>query len=181
MTELKMWIAVRTDIRLSLGKGMTQAGHGYGNLFELARAALPEKMAAYAGAASDGGLVDTGQAKITVAVKNEAALRRVHQEALAAGIPAILVEDEGRSEVEPGTPTVVAFGPALRDDLPKYLRGLQQLKDRSEVETRRDELLEPLATFLAGKVVGDASHLAGEVLDLLQARLRPAVKTDEAA
>jgi peptidyl-tRNA hydrolase, PTH2 family len=68
--------------------------------------------------------------KIGVEVKNEPMLRRVLDEAEKAGIPALLVEDEGRTEFNGvKTPTVVAFGPSLREDLPPFLKRLQIGKD----------------------------------------------------
>ena len=127
MSELKMWAVLADDTPLSLGKAVAMAGHAYGNLFEDARASHPELMAAYTGRRAPGEPVTQGQAKITVRAKNRAALLRAYDEAVAAGLPAMLVRDEGRSEVEPGTPVIVVFGPARRDDLPKFLYKLQRL------------------------------------------------------
>ena len=66
--------------------------------------------------------------KIAVRVVSERALQRVQSEAAKAGIPFYTVHDTGRTQLEPGTATVVAFGPAYRDDLPPFLKRLQLLK-----------------------------------------------------
>lgn len=118
--ELKMWLAVRQDITMSTGKFGAQAGHAFGRLYRQVTLADPARLDAY--------LADD-EPKVTVKVKNEAALARVHEEAKSAGIPVELIRDAGRSELEPGTATVAAFGPAFREDLPAYLARLQVLKD----------------------------------------------------
>lgn len=119
-SELKMWLAVRTDLPLSRGKLATQSGHAYQWLTVRAMQQIPEVFQKYLRMATP---------KITVRVDGEGALHRVAEEAKKAGIPFYLVHDAGRSEVEPGTATVCAFGPAYREDLPSFLKRLQLLKD----------------------------------------------------
>lgn len=119
--ELKMWLAVRTDLPLSRGKLAGQAMHASGWLHLLVQAQNPDLMGAY--------LADHTP-KITVRVDNAAALERVEREAREAGIHCYSVADAGRSEIPPGTRTVCIFGPAYRDELPPYLRRLRQLKDK---------------------------------------------------
>jgi PTH2 family peptidyl-tRNA hydrolase len=120
--ELKMWLAIRTDITMSTGKLAAQAGHGYSWLTVAALTSAPELMAQYLAAATP---------KISVKAKNEKMLRRVKAEADAAGIPAYLVVDAGRTELNGPTATVCAFGPSRREDLPKFLQGLQLLVDEA--------------------------------------------------
>lgn len=116
--ELKMWLAIRTDLTLSKGKLAVQAMHAAGWLHILAFNDFPELMQEYMGQATP---------KICVKAKNLHALERIEREAVAAGIPCYTVADAGRSEVAPGTKTVCMFGPAYRDELPKYLRELNML------------------------------------------------------
>lgn len=118
--ELKMWLAVRTDIKISLGKFAAQAGHGFQWATIDAQAKCPETVAAY---------LKTGTPKITVRADSEAMLKRVRDEAEKAGIPFGYVEDEGRTELPPGTPTVCGFGPCYRDELPAFLKRLRTWKD----------------------------------------------------
>lgn len=116
--ELKMWLAVRTDLDLSIGKACTQAGHAYQEATIAAVAAGPERFEAYRA---------QSMPKISVRADGEAMLRRVAEEAGKAGLPHFLVTDEGRSEIPAGTVTMCAFGPAYRDELPGFLKRLRML------------------------------------------------------
>lgn len=118
--ELKMWLAVRTDLALSRGKLAVQATHAAGWLHLIVAQDNPDLMRAYLSDATP---------KIAVSVESGAALDRVESEAKAAGIPCFVVADAGRTEIEGGTRTVCMFGPAYRDDLPDYLRRLRLLTD----------------------------------------------------
>lgn len=121
--KYKMWLAVRTDLEMSRYKLATQAGHAYQGLTFAALAQAQEKLIEY---------LKTGTPKITVAVKSEAELLRVHEEAEKAGIPVVLVTDEGRTEFGEPTSTVCAFGPWERDELPPFLKRLQLAKEKTE-------------------------------------------------
>lgn len=120
--ELKMWLAVRTDLR-AMGKGKlaAQSGHAFMLLGMLAGRQDPEGMERY---------LANSMPKITVEASGQAALERVIEEAKAAGIPVVGITDEGRTCFDGPTMTVAAFGPCLRSALPKYLSRLQVMKDR---------------------------------------------------
>lgn len=60
-----------------------------------------------------------GQAKIVLKVKNKKKMDAVKKELDEAGHPTYVVEDAGRTEVEPGSETVMAVGPAFVDELDK--------------------------------------------------------------
>lgn len=119
--ELKMWLAVRADLPISRGKLAIQAMHAAGWLHLIVARDNPGLMEAYLSDATP---------KICVKVKSAGQLERLAREAQAAGIPHYLVADAGRSEIPPGTKTVCLFGPAYRDDLPRFLSGLQVLKEQ---------------------------------------------------
>ena len=118
--ELKMWLAVRTDLPVSVGKLLGQAMHAAGWLHLRVASEKPALLQEY---------LEDATPKIVVAVTSEDALERVEREAAAAGIPHQSVRDAGRSEIEPGTKTVCLFGPAYRDELPSYLRRLRTLQN----------------------------------------------------
>ncbi|WP_066473934.1 aminoacyl-tRNA hydrolase [Bosea sp. WAO] len=118
--ELKMWLAVRTDLALSRGKLAVQAMHAAGWLHLIVAQDRPDLMRAY---------IESATPKVAVRVDSGAALDRVEEEAKAAGIPCFVVADAGRTEIESGTRTVCMFGPAYRDDLPDYLRRLRLLTE----------------------------------------------------
>lgn len=105
--ELKMVIAVRDDLGMSKGKIAAQVGHGVLAAWQAAtrnRKALTYEWAKawnYRAAA-----------KIALRCTDEAQLLAVAEAAVAAGLPVAVIEDAGRTEVEPGTRTVCAIGPA---------------------------------------------------------------------
>lgn len=57
------------------------------------------------------GWLEIGMPKIVLRVPSEAALLDLHAAAQAAGLPAMLVRDAGRTVVEAGTPTCLGIGP----------------------------------------------------------------------
>ena len=57
------------------------------------------------------GWLEIGMPKIVLRVPSEAALLDLQAEAQAAGLPAMLVRDAGRTVVEAGTPTCLGIGP----------------------------------------------------------------------
>lgn len=116
--EMKIWLVARTDLGLSQGKLAVQAMHAIGGLLVHAAQRAPDALAAYQAGATP---------KICLRVDSLDALTRVVVEAMGAGVPCYVVSDAGRSEVAPGTKTVCAFGPALRSELPSYLRRLRLL------------------------------------------------------
>lgn len=121
-SELKMWLAVRQDLNLSAGKMAGQSGHAFGRLYRqnmtVSNLEVRGRFELY--------LLDN-EPKIVTKVASEAALLRVEEEAKKAGIPCELIRDAGRTEIETNTPTVCAFGPARREELPAFLKRLQLL------------------------------------------------------
>merc|ERR1739841_175759 len=86
---MKMVLVVREDLGMSCGKVAAQCAH----------AALGGER--WAGA---------GETMIVVAAPHEG-LSALRDAASNAGLPHCLVADAGRTEVEPGTETVLAVGP----------------------------------------------------------------------
>lgn len=113
--ELKMWVAIRTDLKMSVGKIAAQVGHAFMSLgFDNCNSEIIEQY-----------MKEGATPKITVQVSSEIGLRRVRAESGEAGIWSFMVVDAGRSEVEAGSPTVCVFGPCRRSDLPVYLKRLR--------------------------------------------------------
>ena len=54
----------------------------------------------------------TGQAKVCVKVANTADLEALREAVKRAGLPCYLVEDAGRTQIAPGSKTVLGIGPA---------------------------------------------------------------------
>ena len=103
--ELKMVIAVRADLGMSKGKVAAQVGHAVLACYRQALRANPEFVKAW---------LHRAQAKVTLKIDDEASMDAVANAARARGITVAVIEDAGRTEVEPGTRTVVGLGPAPR-------------------------------------------------------------------
>ena len=115
--ELKIWFAIRSDLSMSSGKIAIQCAHAAVGLVKLHMAAESswsrfEEYEAH------------NSPKIAVRIGSEKELDRVVEECKYR-LLSYVVRDAGRSEVEPGTPTVVAFGPTYRSKLPPFLKRLQ--------------------------------------------------------
>ena len=105
--ELKMVACVRNDLGMSKGKIAAQTGHAFLGAFRIAqRLALPREWVK--------AWLFRAQAKIALKVDSEAEMDAIHTAARSAGLPCCVIEDAGRTEVEPGTRTVLGIGPAPR-------------------------------------------------------------------
>ena len=111
----KQVIVVRRDLVLSPGKLAAQVAHAS----VLATLAAPAVEVAR--------WMHGGGLKVVVTVADEAALRALWYDALGRGLTAKLVEDAGRTEVEPGTTTALAIGPAMAERVSALTRGLELL------------------------------------------------------
>lgn len=116
--ELKQVIAVRTDVKMSPGKLAVQAAHAS---LEAALAALRspvwrEWLEAW---------ISQGMKKVVVRGGGEEDLRRIYGECVEKEMPCSMVRDAGRTELEPGTLTAVALGPAPARLVDQITGGLQ--------------------------------------------------------
>jgi len=70
-----------------------------------------------------------GSAKIVLSVSNENDMINLKNKADEMNVPNYMVRDAGRTEVEPGTATVCAFGPGRNSEIDKISGNLELLKD----------------------------------------------------
>jgi PTH2 family peptidyl-tRNA hydrolase len=115
MTGYKQVIVLRTDLGLSTGKKISQACHASLGAFKKASSAPKDAWE------------DAGQKKIVLTVGNEGELVRIFQAAKDAGLPAYLVEDAGKTEIDPGTKTCVGIGPADEQQIDSITGKLEPL------------------------------------------------------
>jgi peptidyl-tRNA hydrolase, PTH2 family len=101
--EFKMVLAVRGELRLTPGKAAVQVAHAAVLLVELATRRKPEWVERWRAA---------GQKKIAVVAPTLDDLLALQRRATQEGIPSVLVEDAGFTEVAPGTKTCLGLGPA---------------------------------------------------------------------
>lgn len=118
MSDPKLIIAVRTDLRLRRGKEAAQVGHAS---MAWAVKAWNEGFAAQLTLEWARGL----QKKIVVGVDSLDELQRLIEMARGSYVPCYVIEDAGLTEIPPGTITCAAFGPeapAVLDPLFGHLK-----------------------------------------------------------
>ncbi len=103
MPEMKQVIAVRTDLAMGRGKLAAQVAHASLGAAEEAMRRRGEWFDDWKA---------QGQAKIVVKVGGEDELRGLLKLSKTLHLPAALIEDAGRTQLEPGTSTCLGIGPA---------------------------------------------------------------------
>ena len=104
--ETKLTLVVRADLGMGRGKIAAQAAHA------AVAAAL-----ANSGSRSFRAWLRDGQPKVVLKVNGEQELYDLADRAHAAGLPVQVIHDAGRTQVEEGTPTCCAIGPAKADEI----------------------------------------------------------------
>jgi PTH2 family peptidyl-tRNA hydrolase len=99
----KQVIVMRSDLKMGKGKIAAQAGHAAVSAAEEARKHFREWWIAW---------LDEGQCKIAVKVKSENELVSLEEEAKRFDLPCALICDRGLTQLQPGTVTCLAIGPA---------------------------------------------------------------------
>ncbi|XP_076277020.1 peptidyl-tRNA hydrolase 2, mitochondrial [Lasioglossum baleicum] len=97
----KLILVVRTDLKMGKGKVAAQCAHAAVAAY---KAALkhPKILQAWE---------ESGQAKITVKVDSEDALKEIAKQARSVGLLANVIQDAGHTQIAPGSRTVCAVGP----------------------------------------------------------------------
>ncbi|GAO19092.1 hypothetical protein UVI_02042080 [Ustilaginoidea virens] len=119
--ECKLVLVVRTDLGMTKGKIAAQCSH----------ATLACYKALCGGSKAAGEILRRwergGQAKIAVQVRSEAELMELRWRALELGVTAEVVQDAGRTQIDPGTLTVLGVGPAPKSVVDKITGHLKLL------------------------------------------------------
>jgi len=102
----KQVIVVRTDIEMSVGKTAAQVAHAAVSAAEEAREEKPEWLREW---------LKEGQKKVVLQAASLDELLRLEEKARELGLPTALITDRGLTELEPGTVTCLAIGPAPSD------------------------------------------------------------------
>ncbi len=113
-----MVLVVRGELRLTAGKAAVQVAHAAVMLARAARSRRDGILEAWE---------SEGQKKIALVVETLAEMQALERKARGAGIPTVLVEDAGLTEVPPGTRTVLGLGPAKASDIDRVTGGLPLL------------------------------------------------------
>jgi len=116
--EYKVVVVVRGELRLTAGKAAVQVAHAAVQLAVEAEKRAPEVFRSWWAA---------GQKKIAVVAPTLADLETLARKARSLGIPTVLVEDAGFTEVPPGTKTCLGLGPAPAGEMDRVTGGLALL------------------------------------------------------
>ncbi len=103
VVEIKQVIVVRTDLKMGKGKLAAQVAHA-------ALASAEEGMERHASWYREWKV--QGQAKVVVKGADESVLQELFKKAKSIGLPSSLIQDAGRTQLEPGTVTCLGVGPA---------------------------------------------------------------------
>jgi len=114
----KMMLVVRKDLKMGQGKIAAQCGHATLAAYQVAKRQAKPALTQWA---------RQGQAKIAAKVDSEDALMEVYAKALSLGLVAAVIRDAGRTQIDPGTKTVVAVGPGPVDLVDKVTGTLKLL------------------------------------------------------
>jgi len=115
MAELKQVIVIRTDLEMGRGKMVAQGSHASLDAALNVPASLRNEW------------LGTGGKKIVVKASSERELQALFMEAKRLKLPAALIHDAGHTQVEPGSATAVAIGPAKESELATLTSGLKLL------------------------------------------------------
>ena len=101
LMAVKLALVVRADLGMGRGKIAAQVAH-----------AAVAAVLANRGSRDFAAWLAEGQPKVALKVTSADELVAVARGALAAGLPVELIRDAGRTQVDPGTVTCCAVGPA---------------------------------------------------------------------
>ncbi|XP_028838388.1 peptidyl-tRNA hydrolase 2, mitochondrial [Denticeps clupeoides] len=100
--EFKMVLVVRTDLKMGKGKVAAQCSHAAVSAYKQVQRRDPELLKRWE---------YCGQPKVVLKAPDEDCLFRLLSGAKEAGLPVSLVQDAGRTQVAPGSRTVLGVGP----------------------------------------------------------------------
>lgn len=107
-SRYKQVIVFRSDLEMSIGKTVAQAGHAAVSAAEKSRKHFRDWWR---------GWMREGQCKIAVKVKDEKELLELEEQAGVLSLPCTLIVDKGLTEIPPGTKTCLGIGPAPVDKI----------------------------------------------------------------
>ena len=119
---IKMVIVVRTDLNMGKGKIAAQVAHAAVslvlNILNSNNNEWKEWLQEW---------LNEGQPKIVVKVQNLEELNKRYEEATKLNLPVVIIEDAGKTQLEPGTITCLGIGPAPSEIIDKITGDLKLL------------------------------------------------------
>ncbi len=123
---IKQVIVVRTDLNMSVGKIAAQVAHGGREFFrqKMLQSVSPDLDLSK----HEMEWLFGDRTTIVLQADGEMDLLRLEHIADFVGVPAYLIRDLGRTEIEPNTLTVLSLGPSPKEMMDPITRGLKLLK-----------------------------------------------------
>ncbi|KON28026.1 peptidyl-tRNA hydrolase [miscellaneous Crenarchaeota group archaeon SMTZ-80] len=116
--EYKLAIIVRKDLRMGKGKIAAQASHASVIASERIKKINANWWESW---------INRGQRKIVLKIESKIDLFKIKEEAEKTGLPTSIVQDSGLTQLEPGTVTCIAIGPAPSKLIDKITKELSLL------------------------------------------------------
>lgn len=104
--EMKLVIVVRQDLKMGKGKVAAQCSHAAVGVYKQLSKRDPAKLRQWE---------YHGQPKVVVKCSNEEELLGLYQHARVLGLTTSLIQDAGRTQIMPGSKTVLGVGPGPED------------------------------------------------------------------
>ncbi len=104
--EFKMILVVRNDLKMGKGKVAAQCSHAAVSAYKQVHRRNPELLKQWE---------YCGQPKVVVKAPDEEALIDLLSRAKEVGLPVSLIQDAGRTQIAPGSRTVLGVGPGPAD------------------------------------------------------------------
>lgn len=100
--EFKMVLVVRTDLKMGKGKVAAQCSHAAVSAYKQIQRRNPELLKQWE---------YCGQPKVVLKAPDEETLLQLLTEAKLLGLTVSLIQDAGRTQISPGSRTVLGIGP----------------------------------------------------------------------
>uniref|UniRef100_W5NLM2 Peptidyl-tRNA hydrolase 2, mitochondrial n=2 Tax=Lepisosteus oculatus TaxID=7918 RepID=W5NLM2_LEPOC len=104
--EFKMILVVRSDLKMGKGKVAAQCSHAAVSAYKQVQRRSPEMLKQWE---------YCGQPKVVVKAPDEDSLIELLAHAKELGLPISLIQDAGRTQIAPGSRTVLGVGPGPSD------------------------------------------------------------------
>jgi len=106
--DCKMVLVVRNDLKMGKGKAAAQCSHATLAAYKQARRKCPRWLKIWE---------CNGQPKVTLKCDSEDELHSLLAKARSTGLVSAVIADAGRTQIAPGSKTVLAIGPAPADSI----------------------------------------------------------------
>ncbi|XP_044285768.1 peptidyl-tRNA hydrolase 2, mitochondrial [Varanus komodoensis] len=108
--DFKMVIVVRNDLKMGKGKVAAQCSHAAVSAYKQVQRRDPELLRQWE---------YCGQPKVVLRAPDEDTLMQLRSEAQGLGLTVSLIQDAGRTQIAPGSRTVLGIGPGLAEIVDK--------------------------------------------------------------